>query len=302
MNKKNGHSQTKNIIIGASGLIGGALYHNLLENNETVIGTYSNNCTIPNLVHFNLLCPDYNTLKKLISPNDNVYIMAANSNPSWISANRSDARMLNFEATVALIEALREKSPRIVFMSSVEVFDGSTGHYYESDKPNPLNLYGSLKYQVEEYLRTTYPESTIVRTGWNVGHDVRSRCVVKLTYETLLKQNAMMATDNYFSISDVVDTANALRLVGKYSKIRKIHICSSEVIRRDQLADLIIKTSVNGNKMKYKKCYFSDISYSEPRGRINNLSNEESRNILGILYKNARDIIIDKTRFIDRSI
>ena len=299
MNKQKGHSSKKNVIIGASGLIGGALYCNLIDNNEIVIGTYSNNCKFPGLVQFDLLCPDYRTLNNLIAPGDNVYIMAANSNPSWISANRSDAQKLNFDATVGLIEAVREKSPRIVFMSSVEVFDGSTGHYNESDKPNPLNLYGSLKYQVEEYLRTTYPKSTIVRTGWNVGHDVQSRCVVKLTYETLLKHNAMMAIDNYFSISDVIDTANALRLVGKHSKIRKIHICSSEVIRRDQLADLIIKSSVNGTKMKYKKCYFSDISYSEPRGRINNLSNEISRNTLGILYKSARDIIIDKTRFID---
>ena len=301
MNKQKGHTPKKNIIIGASGLIGGALYSNFIDNNEIVIGTYSNHCKFPGLIQFDLLYPDYDTLKRLIAPNDNVYIMAANSNPSWISANRSDARKLNFDATVGLIEALREKSPRIIFMSSVEVFDGSTGHYNESDKPNPLNLYGSLKYQVEEYLRTTYPESTIVRTGWNVGLDVRSRCVVKLTYETLLKHNAMMAIDNYFSISDVIDTANALRLVGKHSKIQKIHICSTELIRRDQLADLIIKTSVNGTKMKYKKCHFSDISYSEPRGRINNLSNQKSRNTLGILYKNARDIIIEKTKFIDLS-
>lgn len=135
MNKRNEHIQTKNIIIGASGLIGGALYRNFINNNEIVIGTYSSHCEIPELVKFDLLSPDYALLRSLVAPNDNVYIMAAISNPSWISDNRSDARKLNLDATIALIEALRGNSPRILFMSSVEVFDGSTGNYNESDKP-----------------------------------------------------------------------------------------------------------------------------------------------------------------------
>ena len=41
-------------------------------------------------------------------------------------------------------------------MSSVEVFDGSKGNYREGDHPNPINYYGELKYEVEEYLRNIF--------------------------------------------------------------------------------------------------------------------------------------------------
>ncbi len=291
--------KVNNIIIGASGLIGGALYRNFIKNDEKVIGTYSTHLEMPNLIKFDLEHPDYSWLKNCVGSNDNVYIMAANSNPSWISANRAAARNLNLDATISLIEALRENNPRILFMSSVEVFDGLTGHYKEFDKPNPLNYYGSLKYRVEEYLRNNYPKSTIVRTCWNIGLDSRSRCVVKLTYESLLKLNAMMAIDNFFSISDVEDTANALRLLGKHPELRELHICSDEIVRRDELAGLIIQTSINGSRMAFRQCNFSDIPYSEPRGRINDLSNTLSKEVLGMKYRSTRDIIVGKTRFID---
>lgn len=292
--------KVNNIVIGASGLIGGALYRNFVRNDEKVIGTYSSHFEMPDLIKFDLEHSDYSWLKNRVGTNDNVYIMAANSNPSWISANRDAASKLNLDATINLIEALREYDPRIVFMSSVEVFDGMTGSYKEFDKPNPLNYYGSLKYQVEEYLRNNYPKSTIVRTGWNIGLNSRSRCVVKLTYESLLKPNAMMAIDNYFSISDVEDTANALRLLGEHPELRELHICADGIVRRDELADMIIQNSINGSKMAYRKCSFSDIPYSEPRGRVNDLSNALSKSVLGMRYRNSRDIIIDKIRFIDR--
>ena len=35
-------------------------------------------------------------------------------------------------------------------MSSVEVFDGTEGRYNEKHKPNPLNYYGKLKFDIEK--------------------------------------------------------------------------------------------------------------------------------------------------------
>lgn len=289
-----------NIIVGASGLIGGALYRSFIRNNERVVGTYSTHGDTPELLHFDMRYPEYPRLVRHVGPDDNVYIMAAYSNPSWIFANQIAARRLNLDATIALIDALRNIAPRIIFMSSVEVFDGVAGSYREFDKPNPLNYYGQMKYQVEEYLRSNYPKFTIVRTGWNIGLDMRSRCVIRLTYESLLKPNAVMAADNFFSISDVEDTANALRLLGQRQDLVELHICSDEVIRRDELAKLIVETSINGSRMAYRECRFADIPYSEPRGRVNNLLNTNSKAWLGVKYRSARDIVVQKVNLLDR--
>ena len=87
----------------------------------------------------------------------------------------------------------------------------------------------------------------IFRTGWNVGIDKSSRCVVTLTYETLLRPDAKMAKDNTFTVTHVDDLANNLvKFLFKKDKI--VHLSSQQIISRTQLANLIIKTSKNKKK------------------------------------------------------
>jgi len=290
---------SKNIVIGASGLIGGALYDQLKKSGQEVLGTYTHRPRMPDLIKLDMEGDNFSDLCELVGAEDNVYIMSAYSNPSWIYKNREAAEKLNLTGTIRLIDALRSKNPRIIFMSSVEVFDGLKGGYREFDQPKPLNYYGALKFEIEEYLKNTFEKSTIIRTGWNIGLDARSRCVVKLTYDSLLESNARMANDNYFSISDVRDTAEVLRLLSGYPEVRELHICADEVINRAALAKLIQDTSKNGQKMGYRECSFLDIEYSEPRGRVNDLDNSLSKALLGASYRKALDIITDKVRFID---
>ena len=56
---------------------------------------------------------------------------------------------------------------RIIHISTDYVFDGTSCRpYSESDKPNPLNVYGSTKRRGETALLGLAPGSVIVRTGW----------------------------------------------------------------------------------------------------------------------------------------
>ena len=262
-------------ILGASGLIGGALLNKLQLHGNQVIGTYSKNME-KSLIHFDFLNPDFEVLKSVKSE-DTIFLMTAYSNPNWISENRSAAAKLNLVATKKIINFLSFKMPRIVFMSSVEIFDGTKGCYGENDIANPLNFYGEMKLEIENYLVSQYRNHCIVRTGWNVGLNEKSRCVVQLTYETLLKPNAKMASDNFFSLALVDDTAEILfRLLDK-PQVKKIHICSDKVICRTELAKAIIMKSKLANNMSFKDCLFEEIVYKEPRGRINDLDNSFSK-------------------------
>lgn len=284
-------------VIGASGLIGNALTNNLRSKYNNVIGTYSQNKFI-NLQYFDLNNEDYSLFLN-IRETDVVFIMSAYSNPNWISQNKKEARNLNLTKTISLIKFLKSKNPRIIFMSSVEIFDGEKGSYKENDIPNPLNYYGMLKLDIENYLRDEYSNHCIVRTGWNVGLNRKSRCVVELTFETLLKPDAKMAIDNFFSLADVNDTAEGLSKLIKKQDIKIIHLCSDDVISRIDLANTIIENSIFGKQMNYKNCLFKDIKYSEPRGKVNNLVNNLSKEKLNILYKNSKKIIIDKVLYLD---
>ena len=133
----------KILILGASGLIGGSVFEILKKDGRHVIGTYSKNKE-PELIFFDFVNPDFDVLKSL-EPHDNVFIMTAYSNPNWISENKTKAEDLNVRRTKAVIDFLSAKMPRLIFMSSVEVFDGTKGCYVENDQPNPLNYYGMTK-------------------------------------------------------------------------------------------------------------------------------------------------------------
>jgi dTDP-4-dehydrorhamnose reductase len=290
----------KNIIIGASGLIGTSLYNSFAKENQPVIGTYtSRKSENKELIYFDLTKSDPSHLLDLINPIDTIYLLSAYSNPSWIYDNQDTAKLLNFTCTQNFINLLTKKSPRLIFMSSVEVFNGEKGNYNEHDLPQPLNCYGRWKYEIEKYIKQNYENATIVRTGWNIGMDLQSRCVVSLTYASLLKPGAKMALDNNFSVVSVANTATALKLLSNRPEVKTLHLCSTEVITRVKLAQLICAHSKRGGEMFFKECAFRDIHYSEPRGKLNSLDNSFSTKMLGISYESAEQTIINKINLLD---
>ena len=187
-------------------------------------------------------------------------------------------------------------------MSSVEVFDGTSQTNYESTKPNPLNYYGETKFQVEEYLKERIKNYHIIRTGWNVGINLKSRCVISLTYETLLKKDAKMAIDNSFTITHVDDLTEAISKIIFSNDKKILHLCSSKVISRTQLADLIIKMSLNRKKMSYKETLFSEIKYNEPRSKLNNLESQYKEINKDLFFRDTEQTVKEKVSFLDSKI
>lgn len=291
---------TKNYVIGASGVIGTALFERLTLAGLPTIGTRNCNSTRPDLIQYDLRRDDTAAFIKNITPRDTVFLLAAYSNPSWIYEHKDEAIALNRDGTLRFIDCLRRVQPHLVFMSSVEVFDGTEGFYSEGAKLSPLNFYGRLKLEVEDYLRASYPRSTVVRTGWNVGMEASSRCVVRLTYESLLKSDAKMANDNIFSIIDASDTAAALTRLTGTDDVREIHFAADLPLIRTELADLIKESSVRGAEMSYENCRFSDIFYTEPRGRLNDLDNSFAKTRLNLNFRSAIDVVRQKVRILDQ--
>lgn len=291
-------SMNKTFIIGASGLIGSSLFSLLKSKNINVFGTYANNSE-NGLIFFDLNRSDFSCFNEA-SKGDVCFITSAYSDPSWVTQNKLKAEELNYTKTIELINFFVKKEVRIIFMSSAEVFDGYKGSYSEEDLPNPLNFYGELKYRVENYLHHNCYNFTIVRTGWNIGLNEKSRCPVQLTYETLLNKNARMATDNFFSLCSVKDTATVLYKISEENKLNKIHICSDRIVNRKEMAELVIAVSSNGKKMSFSDCLFEDLPYSEPRGKINDLDNSLSKSLFDMHYFDANQLIINKVRYLDK--
>ena len=222
------------LIVGASGLIGKYLFSLAKEKGHDVIGTYYSQPT-KGLLRYEMRTESLRSILPDLGEDDLVYLLSAYSNPSWIFKNQDESRELNVVATKRVIDEVNEVGARLIFMSSVEVFDGIIGNYNEKSIPSPLNLYGHMKFEIEQYLKQQKGRSCIVRTGWNVGWNETHRCVVTLTYETLLKTNAKMANDNTFSISDVQDTAQGLLKISNHESLQLCHLASQPKIVRNPM-------------------------------------------------------------------
>ena len=193
----------KTIIIGSSGVIGYNLFLYLKKKQKHVIGTYNHTRKV-RLKKFNIIKDKINKKIKIFK-DDKVIILTAISNPSKVFADSKTSNKINILYTTKLIDDLKKTGCKIIFMSSIEVFDGTKGNYNENSKPNPLNLYGKQKLFVENYLKNNSKNFCILRTSFIVGSDPNQRCPVKLTYDTLLEPNAKMAKDNFFAITSIND-------------------------------------------------------------------------------------------------
>jgi len=174
-----------------------------------------------------------------LGPDYTVILLSSFVDQTWVFENPEKSHELNVVATKRVIDEVMDLEARLIFMSSVEVFDGTSGNYNEKSMPAPLNLYGHMKFEIVQYLEQKKGRSCVVRTGWNVGWNATHRCVISLTYETLLKPDAKMANDNTFSISDVQDTAKGLLRIGDHEAVRICHLASQPHIIRNNLAALI---------------------------------------------------------------
>ena len=288
------------ILIGGSGLIGGSLYSLLKRSSNEVIATYCNKKK-PGMIKFNMLDQKISEIIPGISDKDIFIIMSASSNPNWIFNNKELAYKINVSATIDLIKQLIKHNAKIFFMSSVEIFDGREDGYFENSKSNPLNYYGKTKVIVEEFLKKNCNDHVILRTGWNVGINKESRCVVSLTYKTLLSENAKMAFDNSFSITHVEDLASAINKILLKKGNNIYHLSSPQTVKRTELADFIIKNSKRGKEMVYKKVPFSEIEYSEPRSRLNNLKSKINFVNEEIYFRPPYETVLEKVKFLDNS-
>lgn len=80
------------------------------------------------------------------------------------------AYLVNEEAAGWLAAAAWDHSLAFVHVSTDFVFDGTkTGAYTETDRPNPLSVYGSSKLAGERAVLTAHPSALVVRTSWTYG-------------------------------------------------------------------------------------------------------------------------------------
>ena len=287
------------LVIGGSGLIGSCLVHECRLSGINVLSIGHSNRDLADIL---VDITDKNSLKLLgrLEPTDVVFHLAAVGNPNFVFSNPNEAERVNVEGSKNIFEYCSAFGARVFFMSSIEVFNGQENIYFEDSPTSPLNLYGKQKAEVERLIEAYYHNVSILRTSWNIGFVNLGRCVVQLTYESLLRPNCRMATDNFFTVASASETArNMVNLLDK-PVFSKLHLAGKQVICRSDLAMRIVERSRFGNMMAFEKCAFDDIDFAEPRSRLNVLDNSLSINSFGAEYSDSWSIIDKKIEYLDQ--
>jgi dTDP-4-dehydrorhamnose reductase len=108
---------------------------------------------------------------------------AAYTNVEKAESEEEKAFKINAEAAKHLAELCNENQAKLVHFSTDYVFDGKAEKpYIETDKTNPINVYGASKLKGEQLIAEVLKEHFILRTSWlysEFGHNF---------YKTILRK------------------------------------------------------------------------------------------------------------------
>jgi dTDP-4-dehydrorhamnose reductase len=287
------------VVVGASGVIGGALLRLAQAEGANAVGTAMTRLR-PGLVPFDMSRAPLRSVVPDLGPGDVVYLLAGYISPGWIFANQAAARHLNLDCTRRVVDETAAAGARLVFMSTDQVFDGATGGYTEPSPTQPSNLYGQLKTEVERHVLAT-EHGIVARTGWTVGWELGQHCAVVQCYDTLLKADARMAQDNLINVTDVVDIARGLLALAAAEPPggRIYHLVNAPEISRADLAAAVKRDSRWGAAMEFERVLFASLAYSEPRPTRAFLRSD-TRGALGLVFSPPENVIRRKVALIDR--
>ena len=194
------------LLLGASGVLGSEVLHQLQLNNVNFIGPSSTDLDIRDNTKVKELTIDF-------KPNW-IINCAAWTNVEGAEDTYQAALDLNEGAVRNLAEACKETECRIIHISTDYVFDGTSANPYEENSPvSPLNKYGESKVRGEKVLQELWPtNSYIIRTSWLYG--VRGKNFVKTIAEKALNNEPVrVVSDQLGSPTSARDLAKAISSV-----------------------------------------------------------------------------------------
>jgi len=162
----------KLLITGVSGLLGNNLAHYFKDKYE-ILGLYNSHpVTIGSICTEKCDISDKDSIRKIISEfNPSITLHCASlTDLDQCEISKELTKKINVLSTRNLIENIKNKDIKLIYISTDAVYDGVKGDFSESDHINPLGYYGLSKYEGE--LEVAKKENSLIfRTnifGWNI--------------------------------------------------------------------------------------------------------------------------------------
>jgi CDP-6-deoxy-D-xylo-4-hexulose-3-dehydrase len=224
------------LVIGASGLVGGALKRVLEAKGWEVIGTAA---TQPREGLLRLDLGDAAAIDGLIRElvPDVVFLAGAFTHVDGCEQEPEKARRINTLGPAACARACQAVGALLVFYSSEYVFDGIKGPYGERDQPHPVSVYGQTKLEAERLIEKSGVDALVIRTTWVYGWERTSKNFAMQLWRQLSAGERMRVASDQVSTPTLVDSLAevSLRLV-ELGLGGTVHVAGRDRLSRIDLA------------------------------------------------------------------
>ena len=164
----------KILVTGASGMLGLEVCRELADRYETIALDVRETKALESVpvkfIKLDITEPKQ-TVEEIVKVNPRLIIhTAAYTDVDGCELEPEKAYRINGEGTGTVAQAARRCGASLIYISTDYVFDGQKKKPYgESDRPNPLNVYGKSKLAGEEAVKNALAKYFIVRTSWLFG-------------------------------------------------------------------------------------------------------------------------------------
>lgn len=192
----------KLLVIGCDGQLGKEITKILSQKNTyEFIGTNKKDLDICNFKEVD----DFILKHKF----DVVINCAAYTKVDLCESNKEKAFLVNSFAAKNIALSCEKIGAKLVYISTDYVFNGKKeGSYYESDKINPLSIYGKSKALGEIYTKMFSSKYFIIRTAWLYGDG--NNFVKTMLNLSKTKDSISVVNDQFGSPTSTKDLANCI--------------------------------------------------------------------------------------------
>ncbi|MBU1260894.1 MAG: dTDP-4-dehydrorhamnose reductase [Planctomycetes bacterium] len=186
------------VLLGANGMLGSEI--RCLCDND--------NLTAFDLPDFDIT--DKNQLERALEKADIVINCTAYTNVEKAETESEQAFKVNAEAVGNLAQLARKNNVYVIHISTDFVFDGEKeAPYLETDKPNPINVYGKSKLDGETLLTKNHNNFAIIRVQWTYGKN-GTNFIAKLVSLAKQKDSLKVVNDQFGSPTSTQEAAEAI--------------------------------------------------------------------------------------------
>jgi len=175
---------------------------------------------------------------------DVVFNAAAYTQVDRAEDERELCRAVNVSGPENLARACAERDILLVHISTDYVFDGTRGHYSESDKPNPINFYGLSKLEGELAVQNSGCRYLIARTAvlFGAGRKIATNFALWVIGALRAGETIRVVDDQIGNPTLADDLAAAIHRLLDQGAEGLFHVAGSEPISRYDFAVVIART------------------------------------------------------------